>query len=279
MSDYIPMPFDWQPREPDAERARGYVRAGFWNDETLGGILATGLRAVPDHAFTVRSERRPFRGTFRDVDALACRVAAGLRARGIGPGDAVAFQLPNWVDAAATFYAIAYLGAMVVPIVHFYGAKEVGYILRRTRVKALVTTDRFGHQDFLANLDAIRAAGDIDGLEWVSVVGAPSRATAAGGTFPFADLLEHGAIDAPVPVDPMAPALIAYTSGTTADPKGVVHVHRTINAEIRQLSAMQSNRGVPDNDPNAIDMLTGAPVGHGIGMLAALLTPVFRRRN
>src|SRR5258708_23259695 len=86
------MPFDWQPREPDAERARAYVRDGFWNDETLGRILATSLRDVPDHAFTVRSDRRPFRGTFRDVDAMASRVAAGLRARGIGPGDAIAFQ-------------------------------------------------------------------------------------------------------------------------------------------------------------------------------------------
>src|ERR1700693_2574274 len=160
------MAFDWQPREPDAERAQSYVRAGFWNDESLGGILATGLRAVPDHAFTVRSERFPFRGTFGAVDDRAGRVAAGLRARGIGPGDAVAFQLPNWVDAAATFYAIAYLGAIVVPIVHFYGAKEVAYILRRTRVKALVTADRFGAQDFLANLDGLRA--DLPDLEWAA---------------------------------------------------------------------------------------------------------------
>jgi acyl-CoA synthetase len=272
------MPFDWQPREPDATRARSYVDAGFWNDETLGAILATGLRAVPDHAFTVRSERRPFRGTFGAVDDLACRVAAGLRARGIGPGDAVAFQLPNWVDAAATFYAIAYLGAVVVPIVHFYGAKEVGYILRRTRVKALVTADRFGHQDFLANLDAIRAEGAIDDLEWVAVVGAVEGDRAPGGTFAFTDLLGNGRIDAPIAVDPMAPALIAYTSGTTADPKGVVHVHRTINAEIRQLSSIQPGQPAPE-DTDAIDMLTGAPVGHGIGMLAALLTPVFRRRN
>src|SRR4029078_12191127 len=94
------MAFDWHPREPDAERARGYVRAGFWNDETLGGILGGALRGVPDHAFTVRSDRRPFRGTFRDVDAMASRVAAGLRARGIGPGDAIAVQLPQWIGAA-----------------------------------------------------------------------------------------------------------------------------------------------------------------------------------
>jgi acyl-CoA synthetase len=138
-----------------------------------------------------------------------------------------------------------------------------------------VTADRFGHQDFLANLETIRAEGDVDDLEWVAVVGDPPP----GGAFAFSDLLGSGRIDAPVTVDPMAPALIAYTSGTTADPKGVVHVHRTINAEIRQLSAIQPSQTGVVEDPDAIDMLTGAPVGHGIGMLAALLTPVFRRRN
>jgi acyl-coenzyme A synthetase/AMP-(fatty) acid ligase len=46
-----------------------------------------------------------------------------------GPGDVVAFQLPNWMEAAAVFWASAFLGAAVVPIVHFYGRKEVGYIL------------------------------------------------------------------------------------------------------------------------------------------------------
>ncbi|HEX4491634.1 MAG TPA: AMP-binding protein [Acidimicrobiia bacterium] len=269
------MAFDWQPRDPDAQRAQGYVRAGFWNDETLGDILATGLRAAPDHLFTVRSDRFPYRGTFRDVDERARLVAAGLRARGIGPGDAVAFQLPNWVDAAATFYAIAYLGAIVVPIVHFYGAKEVGYILRRTRVKALITADRFAHQDFLANLDTLRTSGDADTVEWVAVVGDGAPA----GTFAFADLLAHGSVDAPVSVDPMSPALIAYTSGTTSDPKGVVHVHRTINAEIRQLSGIQLSGAAPPAESEVIDPLTGAPVGHGIGMLAALLMPVFRRRH
>ena len=49
-----------------------------------------------------------------------------------------------------------------------------------------------------------------------------------------------------------------------------MHSHRTINAEIHQLAAMQTDRGGPA-------MITGAPVGHGIGMLAALLIPVFRR--
>jgi acyl-CoA synthetase len=255
---------EFTPREIDDEHARRYVAEGFWRDESLGELLAAGLHDARDHPFTVRSDRNPFRGTLGDVDALARRLATGLRAEGIGPGDPVAFQLPNWLEAAATFYAVTYLGAVIVPIVHFYGPKEVGYILRRTRVKALITTDRFGHQDFLANLASLRAG--LPDLEWVAVVGehAPTDDLA------FGDLIAGEPLVTPATVDARTPALIAYTSGTTSDPKGVVHSHRTINAEIHQLSGMQDNRGGPAS-------ITGAPVGHGIGMLAALLVPVFRR--
>ena len=172
----------------------------------------------------------PYRGTLGDVDALARRVAAGLRARGIGPGDAVAFQLPNWLEAAATFYAITYLGAVVVPIVHFYGPKEVGYILRKTRVKALVTADRFGHQDFLANLAGMRADAARPRMgrdrRRPTADRRPARPRVRRSRRRRRRSTRSRA------VDPRAPALVAYTSGTTSDPKGVVHSHRTINAEI-----------------------------------------------
>ena len=52
-----------------------------------------------------------------------------MRARGVGPGDVVAIQLPNWMEAAAAFWASAFLGAVIVPIVHFYGRKELGHII------------------------------------------------------------------------------------------------------------------------------------------------------
>ena len=260
---------DFTPRAVDEEHARRYVAEGFWADDSLGALLGAGLRDAASHPFTVRSDRMPYRGTLGEVDALARRVAAGLRGRGIGPGDAVAFQLPNWLEAAATFYAITYLGAVVVPIVHFYGPKEVGYILRKTGVKALVTADRFGHQDFLANLAGLRDS--LPDLEWVAIVGDPAPTSGADPRdLAFSDLVADDPIDAVPTVDPRSPALVAYTSGTTSDPKGVVHSHRTINAEIHQLAAMQNDRGGPA-------MITGAPVGHGIGMLAALLVPVFRR--
>ena len=245
------------------QRARTYVADGSWTDETLGSILAGGLVDGAALPLVIYSDARPWRGTFADGYDTARRVAAGLRRLGVQPGEPVAFQLPNWMEAAATFWAVALLGAVPVPIVHFYGAKEVGFILEQSRSRVLITADRFGHLDFLANLDALRPR--LDALEHVIVVGD----TVPRDAIPFSALAADAPVDGPAPTDPSAPALIAYTSGTTADPKGVVHSHRTIGFEIRQLSAMQAQRGRPT--------LVGAPVGHGIGMLSALLIPVWRR--
>ncbi len=257
------MALDLQLRGVGDERARRYVADGSWTDETLGSILAAGLAEGAALDLAIFSGMRPWRGTFGDGYELARRVAGGLRARGVRPGEPVAFQLPNWIEAAATFWAIALLGAVPVPIVHFYGPKEVGFILEQSRVRVLVTADRFGHLDYLASLEQLRPR--LDALEEVFVVGDDIRA----GTQSFAALAESEPVDGPVTTDPSAPALIAYTSGTTADPKGVVHSHRTIGFEIKQLGSMQASRGLP--------ALVGAPVGHGIGMLAALLIPVWRR--
>ena len=253
----------WGLRDVPSELTARYVAEGFWNDATLGQLLAGAIAERPELTMKIRSSVRPWSGTFGEVLDRARRLAATLQARGIGAGDVVAFQLPNWVEAAVTFWAAAFVGAVVTPIVHFYGPKEVGYILRRTGVRALVTAARFGHQDYLASLDELRK--DAPELELIGVVGegpVPAWAT------PFDVLLGHDALGQPVGIDPTAPALVAYTSGTTADPKGVVHSHRTIGFEIRQLSGMQSG-----NPP----LLVGAPVGHGIGMLSGLLLPVWKR--
>src|SRR5205807_2595864 len=134
--------------------AAAYVREGFWGSESLGAILAGCLAAAPGQTFKVRSDLRPWSGTFGDVLDAARRVAGGLARRGIGAGDVVAFQLPNWFEAAQLFYGASMLGAVVVPIVHFYGAKEVRYILERSGARVLVTADRFRALDYLTTLDS-----------------------------------------------------------------------------------------------------------------------------
>ncbi len=258
------MQFELRPLQgPLAQR---YRAEGAWDDRTLGQFLSDSLLEDPTRRFRIWSPTHPYLGTVGDVYDEALRVAGGLRALGLGPGDVVAFQLPNWVEAAITFYACAMLGVTLVPIVHFYGPKEVGFILRQSRARVLIIVSRMGQRDFLAELATIRDG--LSDLERVIVVG--EHAADGEGLIPFDDLRTAEPIDGPVAVDPDGAALIAYTSGTTADPKGVVHTHRTIGCEVRQLAGHQSLRDRAS--------LTGAPVGHAIGMLGGLMCPLVNGR-
>ncbi|MFI1213007.1 AMP-binding protein [Streptomyces sp. NPDC020802] len=234
-------------RPVPSELVTRYETEGWWTDETLGGLLADGLGRAGDVEFRVHSEVRPWSGTFAAVERVARRLAAGLRARGVGPGDVVVMQLPNWMEAAAVFWASAFLGAVVVPVVHFYGPKEVGHILRVTRPKAFFAAEGFGRLAFQPELCAS-----------VPVVGVVGR--------DFDALLADEPMPGVLSVDPAAPALIAFTSGTTRDPKGVIHSHRTLGFETRQLAASYP--------PDRGRQFTVAPVGHFIGMVNAFLIPV-----
>ncbi len=257
----------WGLRPVPTGLADRYRASGWWTDASLGDMVAAGLGTMGDVGFRVRSAVRPWSGTFADVDRAARSLAAELRARGVGPGSVVAFQIPNWVEAGIAFWAAAYVGAVVVPIVHFYGAKEVDYIVRAVEPDAVVTADRFGHADYLATWGEVLARRPVP--LWL-VVGRSSRGDLPAATTPFADLLDAEPLAAPLAVDPDAPALIGFTSGTTRDPKGVVHSHRTIGCETRQLDRMFPVGGPPQ--------ITAAPVGHFIGMLNAFLVPLLRTR-
>ncbi len=233
-------------RNIPVELVNRYEQEGWWTRDTIGQLLAPALAAAADATFRVHSAVRPWSGTYRDVERIARKLAAGLRDRGVGPGDVVAFQLPNWVEAAATFWASALLGAVTVPIVHFYGPKELGHILASAQPRVFITAERFGqmayHEDLCANVPI------------VAVVGRD-----------FDDLLGAEPMSGVIPTDPGSPALIAFTSGTTSAPKGVVHSHQTLCCETRQL-----HEGYP---PDRGRQLTAAPVGHFIGMLGAFLIP------
>ncbi len=253
-------------RPMPAELAERYLAEGAWDDRTLGEFLRDCLLKDPTRPFRIWSPTNPYLGTVGDVYEESLRVAGGLRALGLGPGDMVAFQLPNWVEAAITFYACSMLGVTLVPIVHFYGPKELGFILRQSGAKALIIVSRIGQRDYLADLATVR--GGLQNLERVVVVG--DIAGDASGYVRFDDLRGADPVDGPAHVDPAGPALIGYTSGTTADPKGVVHTHRTLGCEVRQLADHQSLRDLPG--------LVGAPVGHAIGMLGGLLCPLYSGR-
>lgn len=239
--------FCYTRRKVPAELAERYARAGWWTQDTVGELLARGLKDHSGIKFQVHSSTRPWLGTFSDVERTARRLAAGLRARGVGTGDVIAFQLPNWMEAAAIFWASALLGAVVVPVVHFYRRKELAYILTTVRPRVFITTDQFG-----------RMVYEHDLCSEVPILGLVGR--------DFDDLLAPEPMPSTIAADPRNPALIAFTSGTTSEPKGVIHSHHTLCCEARQFArALPADRG---------NQLTAAPVGHFIGMINAFLLPV-----
>lgn len=159
------------------------------------------------------------RYSFAEIDRLSDRVAAGLAALGVGPGDPVAVQTGQSPETAIAHMAIYKLGAVVLTLSHLYGTDTVRHIVSDSGTR-IILTDR----DTWDGLAAVHDA--LSGLGHVIVTGG-----ARGAEIPFDTLLQTSADGfTPVATDRDDPALLMYTSGSTGMPKGMLHAHRVIHA-------------------------------------------------
>jgi long-chain acyl-CoA synthetase len=150
--------------------------------------------------------------SYRQVDVMSGRVAAGLRAAGLQRGDTLAMQLPNLPEFVFAYFGALKVGVTVVPLNPLLKAPEVAYHLQDSGARLLVTFDAFAGE-------AAKGAAEADDAR-VFVVGSPVE-----GTSPFDDL--YGAEDGG-DIEPMNSddtAVIIYTSGTTGRPKGAELTH------------------------------------------------------
>src|SRR5437899_7742245 len=112
-----------------------YTRSGYWRGETCYDILRRRAAAHPDRVAIVDRGRRI---TYRDLKARVDRVAAHLGALGIGAGDVITIQLPNWAEFAFVFFAAEHLGAVANQIGPDFRIREVEYIIRFSESRAYV---------------------------------------------------------------------------------------------------------------------------------------------
>jgi len=175
----------------------------------LGSILQASAHARPDHV-AIRLGEQSLR--YRELDRAARGVAAGLRARGLAPGDRVCLLVPNLPDFTIAYFGILYAGGTVVPLNVLCAAPEVTYFLQDSESRLLIA-----HPLFEA---AARAGAEAAGASvlWAGKTGEGSLSELAAAP-PLAAL--H-------PTLPSDTAVILYTSGTTGKPKGAELTHSNL---------------------------------------------------
>ncbi|MDX3528038.1 AMP-binding protein [Streptomyces sp. ID05-39B] len=174
---------------------------------TLWDLLARRAALTPDRPVLLQDDRALTFGALRE---RAERTAAGLYGMGVRPGTVVAWQLPTRLETAVLSFALARLGAVQTPVIPFYRDREVGFALRESKA------------EFFA------VPGVWRGFDHTEM----ARRLGAKGVFEAYDDLPEGdpaVLPAP-PAEGTSVRWIYWTSGTTSDPKGVLHTDRSLLA-------------------------------------------------
>src|SRR6266702_1928964 len=191
------------------------------------------------------------------------RAAKGLIAAGVEPGDHVCLWLANSPEFLFIFFAVARLGAVLVPINTRFRTRDMAYVVTQSDATTLISADQSGPVDYVPMIEELvpgvsqQVAGTLD---WASLL-------VAGESVPDAEVQRRCTA-----TDPDGTAFILYTSGTTGFPKGVMHGHYAIRNVMDEANRM----GITANDV----ILSSLPLVHVFGLYeAAWMAPITGSRQ
>ncbi|MEU8757933.1 AMP-binding protein [Streptomyces sp. NPDC048659] len=176
---------------------------------TLWELVERRAALTPDRPVLLQGDRVL---TFGELRGRAERCAAGLYGMGVRPGSVVAWQLPTRIETAVLSFALARLGAVQTPVIPFYRDKEVGFALRESGAEFFAVPGVWRGFDHTGMARRLGARGVFEAYE--------------------PDALPDGdpAVLPPPPASGTDVRWIYWTSGTTSDPKGVLHTDRSLLA-------------------------------------------------
>jgi len=241
-----------------------YRAEGLWTDRLLTDFLESAVQRSPDKIAVVDERFEPI--TYAELAKKVSRLAAALQAHGIGRGDRFVIALPNWQHVTIFMLALGYLGAVAVHIPIAGREHEFGGVLKVTEAKGIVVAREFRGFSYVELIDGI--ADDHTSLTTRITVGSASDDP---GWIGYERLLAEAPADAPQAGEPVTPSDLMYlvfTSGSSGEPKGVMHSSNTLGA---------MNSGVaPIYDLGPDDVIfTAAPLGFSGGLVHGVRLALF----
>lgn len=254
------------PSRLDNDLRAQWLEHGHWQNQTLDSYIARCAKVSPNEVAVVDGEQHV---SYADLDQQINRFAFVLTELGIGAGDVVSWQLPNWLEAIVVHHASIRIGAVSNPIVPIYRHREVGFILKQSGASVFVIPTEFRNFNFREMAADLKP--DLPDLNHVVLVdrGNSEDALLDGTEHIFDCLMTASSQCLQSPNDLRSPddvAVMIYTSGTTSDPKGVLHTHNTLDYEnnsIIELFAL--------NESDVVFM--PSPLAHITGILYGLQLP------
>ena len=239
----------------DPAVARRYYAQGYWREDTLYGLLAHHAERRPD-AYALRDSR--LRLTWKALETWVDVLAADLHAAGLKAGQRVSVWLPNRVEAVVALLACSRNGYVCNPSLHQnYTVGEIVQLMARINASAFIAQPGYGADARTA--DVFAAAASLASVKRSYCVGAANALPAGSTPFPL-PRTESGAL--PPPDDnPDKVVYLAFTSGTTGMPKGVLHSDNTLLANGR---AMVNDWKLDENTV----LYSHSPLSHHIATVA-----------
>jgi len=260
----------------EIEACRQALRARFpvWQPRTLADWLDECAERYGTKPFVITDEVTL---SYAEVAEQSRRMAAGLIALGVRPGDRVGMLMSNYPEFVPIKFAIARAGAIAVPFNFLYRTAELGFVLADSGCRVLITMSGFGALDYQGMLDEIvprwdsadfahRAPDHMPDLRHVVVLDTDGHARQ--GVRTVADLAATIEARPPVAVAPDVPGDMLYTSGTTGSPKGVLVTH---DAVLRTAYASALTRAYQ----NGRRILFSLPCYHMFGYVEGVLSAMF----
>ncbi len=251
-------------------RREKMLQEGYWLNKTILDSLNEAVYQYPDKVALVSykiEDQSEKSFTYREMLHTANKISLGLKRLGVQKQDIVSCQLPNWWEFTLLYIACRRIGAVLNPLMPIFRERELSFMLKHTETKVLIVPKvfrKFDHEKLAYQLHK-----NIESLEHVVVVGGE-------GENSFEKLLlNHGLDNDPqilntlndVTITADDIAQLVFTSGTTGEPKGVMHTANTLFSNIVPYA-----KRLHLSKDDVIFM--GSPMAHQTGFMYGLIMPV-----